>query len=180
MTRLCFFSGLVLLLVLLTLGCSAAQPTATPPSPTPAAAASDPTAAPTPGPASAYPPAAPTLEPANTAPYPVPTATAPNTAAYDIKGNISDVQAATQEGQLGRIRVEGEKIQGNKYTRAVVTITQDTRIREQKDGQLVDATFEALEFGELVQVTFSGPVLESFPVQAGASEVIILNHMPRN
>jgi hypothetical protein len=36
------------------------------------------------------------------------------------------------------------------------------------------ATFEVLEVGQLVSATYSGPILESYPLEGGASSIVIL------
>jgi hypothetical protein len=38
----------------------------------------------------------------------------------------------------------------------------------------VPATFEELEVGQMVSATYSGPILESYPPQGGASSIVIL------
>ena len=99
---------------------------------------------------------------------------------YDIKGNISNVEPA--DGQLadvlGRIRIEGEKITGNRYDKAIVAVSKSTRIWEKKGDGYVKASWNDLQFGALVTARFTGPVMESYPVQASASEIVILARMP--
>ncbi len=101
-----------------------------------------------------------------------------------IRGNISDIQpadaAAVESGRLGQVRIEGEKIPGNEYDKAVVTVTQDTVILKQDDNALVSAAFEDLAFGQTVTAEFVGPVMESYPVQARAGKIVILAEMPGN
>ena len=109
----------------------------------------------------------------------LPTDTAPS---GGMKGAISDVQTANAEeqeaGKLGHLRVEGEKIDPN-YKRAMVTVTEDSRIYR-KDGEtLVTVGFESLEVGQMVEVQFVGPILESDPIQVTAGEVLILASMPK-
>ncbi len=100
---------------------------------------------------------------------------------YDIKGNISDVQPAggQLEDVLGRIRIEGEKIAGNRYDKAVVAVSTSTRIWEKKGDEYVSAAWEDLQFGATVTAKFTGPVMESYPVQASAAEIVILARMPQ-
>ena len=96
----------------------------------------------------------------------------------DITGNISDVQPGSGD-VLGRIRIEGEKIEGNDYDKAVVTITPETRLWEQTADGYIPATFDDLQFGATVTAAFTGPVMESYPVQATAAEVTLLYRMPQ-
>ncbi|MDP7490340.1 MAG: DUF3221 domain-containing protein, partial [Arenicellales bacterium] len=58
------------------------------------------------------------------------------------------------------------------YDQAWVTITDETLI--QRSGQEAEETLAALEPGVRVQVVFDGPVAESYPVQAVAGYVVIL------
>jgi hypothetical protein len=97
----------------------------------------------------------------------------------DITGNISDVQPGASSA-LGSIRIEGDKIAGNSYDKAVVRITSETRIWEQTTDGYRLATIADLQLGAMVTAAFTGPVAESYPVQATAAEVTLLYRMPRN
>ncbi len=122
-------------------------------------------------------PAAPTATPT---PAPTQTPAGPS-AEYDIKGNISDARPG--DGQLAdvlcTIRIEGEKIAGNRYDKAVVAVSKSTRILEKTPDGYVPATCDDLQFGALVTAKFTGPVLESYPVQASAAEIVLLARMPK-
>ena len=100
---------------------------------------------------------------------------------YDIQGNISDVQPADGQPKdvLGRIRIEGEKVAGNQVDKAVVTVSTATRIWEKTGDGYVPAAWENLKFGATVTAKFTGPVMESYPVQASAAEIVILARMPQ-
>ncbi|MBW3547667.1 MAG: YobA family protein [Actinobacteria bacterium] len=60
--------------------------------------------------------------------------------------------------------------QGDK---AVVTVDTGSQILRQAGGGYAEAAFDAFEVGQVVDVWFSGPVAESYPVQAGAKAVVI-------
>ena len=96
----------------------------------------------------------------------------------DITGNISDVQPGSGD-LLAIIRIEGEKIEGNDYDKAVVKITSQTRIWEQTADGYIPATIADLKFGATVTAAFTGPVAESYPVQATAAELTVLYRMPQ-
>ncbi|MDI7275648.1 MAG: hypothetical protein QME94_06685, partial [Anaerolineae bacterium] len=107
-----------------------------------------------------------------TPPPDTPTAEAPT---MTIEGVISNVQPAAAGGEiLGTIRVEGEKNPNNEYDRAELTISKDTVLRSEESGTSAQVGFDALEFGQFVKARFVGPVLESYPVQARAVEVVII------
>jgi hypothetical protein len=96
----------------------------------------------------------------------------------DIRGLTKNVMAAGEparkKGLLGTIRVEGKKEKGTQYDKAVISITTDTKIYKLDGKKRKPAKFEDLKKGLLVQALFTGPVAESYPVQAKAREVVIL------
>lgn len=96
----------------------------------------------------------------------------------DITGNISDVQPGSGD-LLAIVRIEGEKIEGNDYDKAIVKITSETRIWEQTADGYIPASIGDLQFGATVTAAFTGPVMESYPVQATAAEVTLLYRMPQ-
>ena len=66
-----------------------------------------------------------------------------------------------------------EGVKGYDYDKASIRITDKTKIQIQ-DGKLVkDGKFEDLMKGGKVSVWFSGPVAESYPVQAMAGKILI-------
>jgi hypothetical protein len=87
----------------------------------------------------------------------------------DIRGFITHLNIDRRE-----FLVEGELEEDTQYDVASVSITEETRIFELvgKERRLV--LFEALELGQRVEVQFIEPVLDSYPVQARAGEVVIL------
>jgi hypothetical protein len=98
----------------------------------------------------------------------------------DINGTITGVYPAEgalrERGMLGSILVETMPGTKTPYDKASVTITVNTRLVEQTTGNGQDqrpAAFEALQAGQSVQVEFTGPVMESYPVQATAGAVVI-------
>ncbi len=55
------------------------------------------------------------------------------------------------------------------------TVTGETGLLRLVGGDAVaPATFEELEVGQLVEATYSGPILESYPSQGGAGSIVIL------
>jgi hypothetical protein len=88
-----------------------------------------------------------------------------------IRGNITELQQA--DGVVNTVRIEGELEDDTQYDRAMVTITDETRIFRQEGQERVAATVTDLQ-GQRVEADFTGPVMESYPVQATASEIVIL------
>ena len=55
------------------------------------------------------------------------------------------------------------------------TVTDETEVLRLVGGDAVaPATFEELQVGQLVEATYSGPILESYPSQGGAGSIVIL------
>ena len=105
--------------------------------------------------------------------------TAPS-ADYDIQGNITQIMRdGLPKGVFGYLRIEGEKAAGNRYDKAVVAVTKSTRIWEKKGERYVSATWNDLLWTATVTAKFTGPVRESYPVQADAAEIVILVRIPR-
>lgn len=96
----------------------------------------------------------------------------------DIRGNITTIhQADTQRREkdiIGSILIEGAIEKDTQFDRASVTVTDKTRIFELNGQDRRSVTFGSLNVGQRVQAQFIGPVMESYPVQATATEIVIL------
>ena len=55
----------------------------------------------------------------------------------------------------------------------MVTIKDETLILQQDGENRYEVDFEALETKKQVQIWFSGPIMESFPMQATARQVVV-------
>ena len=90
----------------------------------------------------------------------------------EVTGSITEIHSVGEDGILGRILVESPATDWlDKY---MVTINDETHIFEQNEEGLCQVTFGALETGQRVQLWFTGPVMESFPMQATAKQVVII------
>ncbi len=88
--------------------------------------------------------------------------------APSIEGRVT---AVDRQGEgIGSIRVEANPAEASGSDKAVVYITQATEIVR---GDSARADFAALATGQWVRVWFTGPVRESYPVQADAALVQI-------
>lgn len=96
----------------------------------------------------------------------------------DIRGNIVSIHRADAQsrgkGIIGSLLIEGTIEKDTKFDKASVIIKDKTRIFEQKGRSRRSVTFDYLKVGQKVQARFTGPVLESYPVQATATEIVIL------
>ncbi len=103
-----------------------------------------------------------------------PTPTPPSQTEPDFIGNIIEVHANGTNYVLGTILVEGTDViqSSDKYD---VTIKAETLILGQ-DGK--NATFAEFKAGQQVGIWFSGPVMESYPAQVDAAQVIVIKNDP--
>ena len=95
-----------------------------------------------------------------------------------IRGMPASVSPADEEGKkagvLGQILIEGRKDKDTEYEKAIVKVTRGTRIYRQVGRDLKEASFDDLKPGVRMEITFQGPVAESFPVQATAGKIVIV------
>ena len=141
--------------------------------------------APAQAPVSAPEPAqAPTAAPA-TVPEPAPapsqpTAETPAPAEVDIRGRVTQARRNGQgEMPVGTLQVEGALEPGTHYAKATIHVGHQSRVFLGRNGK--PASFSFIHSGDLVEVTFDGPVTEATeanPVKATAATIVILEHIP--
>jgi hypothetical protein len=139
---------------------------------------------------STAPPAATTPEPplpsvpSGAASHPVPPDVASKyEPSWGMLGCVKSIQGLTQGSTrsgvaacLGSMLVVGDRaVSVTDIDQAWVTVQPATRVVALHDGVLVAAGCDALHTGSIVAVTFSGPVAESYPVQAVAARIVILD-----
>ena len=104
----------------------------------------------------------------------------PGGPAADIRGYISSTWGISADpppgGNLGSVLVEGELEADTTVDRASVTVTKETRIYSELGGNRAEVKFDDLAVGQRVEVVFTGPVMESYPVQATAGEITVLEN----
>lgn len=89
-----------------------------------------------------------------------------------IRGVVTSVSPGADG--LGAVLIEESAPQGLEFDKASLTLTKDTEVLKQVgDGYQVVA-FEALLEGVLVEAWVTGPVRESYPIQADADVVLVL------
>ena len=104
----------------------------------------------------------------------------------DIRGLVTDIQKIDVQSSrklafgrtIGSILVEGAIEDDTTFDKARISVTDRTRIFQQERGERHAVTFDSLNIGEAlakVEVQFTiGPVLESYPIQTTAAEIVIL------
>jgi hypothetical protein len=86
---------------------------------------------------------------------------------YDIRGHI---ETMARSSRFVRMLVSG---QGH-VDKASVNIDSSTRIFVQRHGVETAGSLKDLDLGALVEVTFEGPVAESYPVQGRARKIVVV------
>lgn len=89
-----------------------------------------------------------------------------------IRGQISKITLGS-DGKVASILVEGKKEEDTAYDKASVRINEDTEIVSADSEKKL--SLKELKEGMKVEVVFKGPVAESYPVQASAKSVKILD-----
>ncbi|MFU0825613.1 beta-N-acetylhexosaminidase [Clostridium sp.] len=87
-----------------------------------------------------------------------------------IRGEIKTV-SLDDSGRISRILVEGKVEQDTQHDKASIRIKDNTKIYEKDTKKELEAA--SLKKGTKVEVTFEGPVAESYPVQADAKTIVI-------
>lgn len=91
----------------------------------------------------------------------------------DFTGFITEVQPADTNDIAGRITVESHA--DKLVERYVVTITDETLLFR-RDGEVYhEANFAVLEPRQTIDLWFTGPILESFPMQETAEQVVVID-----
>jgi len=100
-----------------------------------------------------------------------PSPSAPPSSAADITGTVSDLSAGTGDDAPPVLLVVADPGSGSSVDRASVRVTADTVVWTAEGAR---GTAADLAVGEQVAVWFTGPVAESYPVQATAGVIQVL------
>lgn len=98
---------------------------------------------------------------------------APPKEAASISGSITTVTPGY--GTLGSVLVEGPTGASAAYDKASVNITASTTLLRKIADGYEGVSFADLDVGMRVDVWFTGPVAESYPVQATADAVVVVD-----
>lgn len=94
----------------------------------------------------------------------------------DLTGTIASVQPIGENGVAGTVLVEAivATEDGERTDEYVVTVRDDTPVFEQQGDDLDRISFGELAVGQQARVWFDGPVRESYPLQADAEQITVL------
>lgn len=93
----------------------------------------------------------------------------------DVRGTITSVTSTEGKGMLGNIRVEGKLEEDTNVDAASIRVTDKTKLEKMQNGKKASAVFSDFKKGTKVEAGFSGPVAESYPVQANAAWILLLS-----
>jgi hypothetical protein len=91
----------------------------------------------------------------------------------DAASIIGDITQVERNGDAMRILVEQIPTRNAGYPIAWISINPSTRVLRRAEGTVSRGSSRELAKGMRVQVWFTGPVAESYPVQAKAGTVLI-------
>jgi hypothetical protein len=83
-------------------------------------------------------------------------------------------EPASNTGPVVGFFIQGDSNVNMPYDQASVRITDETKIYKQQGSGLILASVDNLSAGTVAEVYFEGPVAESYPVQATAGKIIIV------
>ena len=99
----------------------------------------------------------------------------------DIRGKVTQNIVNNNKEILGVILVEGKLEDDTQVDKASVSVRAKTKIFVLKNGETLEkADYSFLQEGQEVEVIFTGPVRESYPVQADAGKIIIKASSPQD
>ena len=87
----------------------------------------------------------------------------------DIRGTVTNV---SRFGDTATILVEGQQESDTYYDKASIRIDKKTLITKSPFSKIIDIS--EITVGDKVEVTFNGPVAESYPVQAVAELINLI------
>jgi hypothetical protein len=91
-----------------------------------------------------------------------------------IRGVVQGLIPSNGGDALLFARIEGRREEDTQYDKADVTIDRDTKLTRMRGGEQVPFPLDSLAIGMKVEATFTGPVMESYPVRATASQLVVL------
>jgi len=95
----------------------------------------------------------------------------PLTTEPDFNGFITEIHQIDRNDVIGSIAVESHA--DKLVEKYVVTVKDETSLFRQDGDDYLRVSFDELKAKQWVQIWFTGPVMESFPMQATALQIVI-------
>ena len=96
----------------------------------------------------------------------------------DVTGIVTQVVAAQGPDAIGTLRVEENPADSSGSAKYVLTLTHETILVVRPGEVTEEIGFGDMVVGQRVEAWITGPVRESYPMQADASHVLVLNQRP--
>jgi Protein of unknown function (DUF3221) len=95
----------------------------------------------------------------------------------DMRGSMVGIYPPDPQNDvtIGSIVIEGVMKGKDQPENVSVKITRETRIVRLQANDRIPVPFENFKIGQEVEAKFKGPVTQSYPPQAIANEIVILN-----
>ncbi|MBV9689429.1 MAG: DUF3221 domain-containing protein [Ktedonobacteraceae bacterium] len=91
-----------------------------------------------------------------------------------IKGSIVSISSVSSGRLIGSFLLNGTKEKQAAYDQVYVHVPGSAQVYEKRQGQCQTVPFTALKQGQRVQVQSTGIVMQSYPEQIEATEILIL------
>jgi len=94
----------------------------------------------------------------------------------DMEGNIVGVCQNDQMmdySSSNSILVDGVVTDGNQHGNVSVIVTNETQIFKKQGNKQISSSFNSFKPGQKVEIQFSGPIMESYPPQVRAGQIVI-------
>jgi hypothetical protein len=95
----------------------------------------------------------------------------PLTTEPDFNGFITEIHQIDKNDVIGSIAVESHA--DKLVEKYVVTVKDETTLFHQDGDDYLQISFDELQTRQWVWIWFTGPILESFPMQATALQIVI-------
>jgi hypothetical protein len=93
----------------------------------------------------------------------------------DVTGVVTQVSATEGPAAIGTLRVEENPADSSGSAKYVLTVTHETMLVVRPGELSEEIGFGDMVVGQRVQAWITGPVRESYPMQATASHVLVLD-----
>lgn len=90
------------------------------------------------------------------------------------QANNGTAKQAANNGPVIGFFIQGDSNVKMPYDQANVRLTDETKIYKKQGGKLVTVSLDKISAGTVVEVYFEGSVAESYPVQATAGKIVIV------
>jgi Protein of unknown function (DUF3221) len=92
-----------------------------------------------------------------------------------IKGSVVSVSHATAGKFLGGLLLDGTREQNAAFAQVYASVRNTAQVYEKQGNECRAATFTSIKTGQRIQIQSTGTVLQSYPPQIEAVEIVIIS-----